>query len=255
MKLRLWLMGLLLVTSNAFAQDMITKVIQLNYVPASKVIQLIQPMMNSGERISGTGQTLVVNVSPDTLTMIRDVLHKIDVPPVTFNISVFQGDPNWLSSQNNNDVIYSTNPQWQVQRSQSVRVLSGESAFVSTAQQIPIVSAVGVGFFTGVDYQQHNIENGILILPVLQGSQVKLSVKRVRQQQNVAGGQQFDNQQINTTVMAPLNKWVSLGSAEGAQNNTSSSSTSFTAGRPFSQNSTLYIKVSVVNAVPSGQSK
>lgn len=253
--MKLWLIGLLLLASNAFPQTMITKVIQLNYLQADKVIQLIQPMIQSGERISGTGQTLVVNVSSDTLTMIRDVLHKIDVPPVTFNIAVYQGDPNWLRTQNSNDVVYSTNPQSQVQRSQSVKVLNGESAFVSTAQQMPIVSAVGVGFFTGVDYQQHNIENGLLILPVLQGSQVKLTVKRVRQQQNAAGGQQFDNQKINTTVMAPLNKWVPLGSAEGAQNNNNSSSTSFTAGRPFSQNSTLYIKVSIVNAIPSGQSK
>lgn len=254
--MRLWVIGLLLIASNAFSQSMITKVIDLNYIQADKVIQLIQPLIQTddGEKISGSGQTLVVDVSPQTLTKIRSVLHQIDVPPVTFNISIYQGDPDWLSQKNKNDVVYSTNPQSQLQRSQSVKVMSGESAFISTGEEVPIISSVGVGFFTGVDYQQHNIQNGLLVQPVLQGNQVKLSVKRVREQENAAGGQQFDNQQVNTTVMAPLNKWVPLGTAEGIQD-TDTSSTSYTAGRSFSQNSTLYIKISVVNAMPSGVSK
>ncbi len=251
-----WLIGLLFLAGNAFSQATITKMIQLNYIQADKVVQLIQPLIDSdeGERISGSGQTLIVVVNPPTLTKIREILHQLDVPPVTFNISIYQGDPDWLSQQNGNNVVYSTNPQSQMQRSQSVKVMSGESAFVSTDQQVPVVSSVGVGFFTGVSYQQHNIQNGLLVLPVMQGNQVKLSVKRVREQGNPAGGQQFDNQQVNTTIMAPLNKWVPLGSAEGSQNN-DSSSVSYTAGRPFSQNSTLYIKVSIVNAMPSGNSK
>jgi type II secretory pathway component GspD/PulD (secretin) len=251
-----WLIVLLFLAGNAFSQTPITKMIQLNYVQADKVVQLLRPLIDSdeGEKISGSGQTLIVVVNPPTLTKIREILHQLDVPPVTFNISIYQGDPNWLSQQNSNDVVYSTNPQSQVQRSQSVKVMSGESAFVSTGEEVPTVSSVGVGFFTGVSYQQHNIQNGLLVQPVMQGSQVKLSVKRVREQENAAGGQQFDNQQVNTTIMAPLNKWVPLGSAEGSQN-TDSSSTSYTAGRPFSQNSTLYIKISIVNAMPSGSSK
>lgn len=254
--IRTCLIGLLFLASNAFSQPtMMTKVIQLNYVQADKVIQLIQPLIQTddGEKISGLGQTLVVKVNPQTLTQIREVLHSIDVPPVTFNISIYQGDPNWLSSQNNN-VIYSTNPQSEVQRSQSVKVMSGESALVTTGEEVPIVSAVGIGFFTGIDYQQHNIQNGLLVKPVLQGKQVKLSVKRVREQQNSAGGQQFDNQQVNTTILAPLNKWVALGTAEG-KSDADHSPVSYTAGRSFSQNSTLYIKVSVVNVMPSGETK
>ena len=246
-----WWFVLLFVTANVFAQATMTKVIELNYLKADKVIQLVQPLMQPGEKISGSGQTLIVNVSQKTLTQLRDVLHKIDVPPVTFNIAIYQGDPNWLSAQNNNSVVYSTTPRSEVVRSQSVKVMNGESAFISTDQEMPIVTDVGAGLFTGISYQQHHIENGLLVQPVLQGSQVKLSVKRIREQQNAAGGQQFDNQQVDTTIMAPLNKWVPLGSAEGAHDQ-DNSSTSYTAGRQFSQNSTLYIKVTVVNALPSG---
>ncbi len=250
-----WWIGLLLIASNAFSQTLITKVIELNYVSANKIIQLIQPLLQTDEKVSGSGQTLVVKVAPDTLTQIRTILHQIDVSPVTFNVSIYQGDPNWLSPQNSNSVSYSTQPRSEQVRSQSVKVMSGESAFISTGEEVPIISSIGTDFFTaGISYEQRNIRNGLVVSPVLKGSQVKLKLRRVREQENAAGGQQFDNQQLNTTIMAPLNKWVSLGSAEGGQK-TDSSSTSYSAGRPYSQNSTLYIKVSIINAMPSGGTK
>lgn len=250
--IKAWLFGLFLFSSSVFAQDgTISKVITLNYVSADKVIQLVQPLLQPGEKISGNGQTLVVNVSPQTLTQIRTVLNQLDVAPVTFNVSIYQGDPNWLSAQNQNTVSYSTQPQSEVQRSQSVKVMSGESAFVSTDQQVPIVSSVGVGFFTGISYQQHTIKNGLLVKPVLQGSQVKLTLRRVREQQDPSSSQSFDNQNLDTTLMAPLNKWVSLGSPEGAPNS-DPTATSYTTGRNFSLNATLYIKVTVVTANPVG---
>ena len=241
---RFWMIGLLLLANNVFSQTLITKVIELHYVPAPKVIQLVQPLLQSGEKISGSGQTLVVQVSPQTLTGIRTVLHQIDVPPVTFNISIYQGDPNWLSAQNKNSVSYSTQSPEEVRRSQSVKVMSGDSAFVSTGEEVPIVTSVGAGFFTGISYEQHQIKNGLLVQPVLRGSRVELKVRRVREQQNPAGGQQFDNQNVATTLMVPLNKWVSLGTPEGAQNS-DPSSVSYPAGSPFSQQATLYVKVTV----------
>ncbi|TRG14565.1 type II/III secretion system protein, partial [Salmonella enterica subsp. enterica serovar Agona] len=79
-----WLLVILLISGSAFSQQMITKVIELNYLQADKVIQLIQPLLQTDEKVSGSGQTLIVNVSPQTLTQIRNVLHKIDVPPVVF---------------------------------------------------------------------------------------------------------------------------------------------------------------------------
>lgn len=258
-----WLIALLFFTNNAFSQTMMTKVIELNYLQANKVIQLIQPLMQAEEKVSGSGQTLIVTVCPQTLTQIRTILHQIDVPPVTFNIAIYQGDPNWLSSQNGSSVSYSTQPRSEQLRSQSVKVMSGESAVISTGEEVPIISQLsggigggagtdaGNGDYFGIAYEQYNIKNGFVVSPVLKGSQVKLTIKRLREQVNAAGGQQFDNQQLNTTIMAPLNKWVSLGSAEGSQNQ-DSSSTSYSAGRSFSKNSTLYIKVSVMNTKPSG---
>ena len=230
---------------SLYAQAFLTKVISLQYIPANKAISLLNPLLKRGEVLSGNGQTLVAKVSPETLTQIRSILHQVDVIPVTFTVSVYQGDPQWLSAQNNNTVVYSTQSRSQRLQRQSVKVLSGESAWVNTSQEVPIISSVGAGFFTGIAYQQHTIKNGILLRPTLRGSQVELKVRRIRQQVNPAGGQQFDNQNMDTTLMLPLNQWVSLGSPEGAENE-DNSSTSYSAGNTFSQQAEVYVKVSVV---------
>ena len=195
--LKKWIFLLLILMNSAFADPMVTKVVQLNYVQAGKVIQLIKPLLQPDERVTGEDGTLVLKVSPQTLTQIRQLLHQIDVPPVSFNVSIYQGDPNWLSAQNQNTTVYSTQPQSEQLRSQSVNVMSGESAFISTDQEVPIVTSVGAGWNAGVSYQQHNIKNGLLVVPVLRGSQVELKVQRLREQMNPAGNQQFDNQKLS----------------------------------------------------------
>lgn len=242
-----WIFSLLFVAFNAYAQDLITKVVPLHYVEANQIIRLVKPLLGADEKISGEGQTLVLKVSPQTLTQIREVIRQLDVAPVTFLVEIHQDTPDWLSAQNSNTVTYSTQPQSETLRNQAVKVSSGESALVATDTEVPIVSAVGVGFYTGIAYQQHQIKNGLLVHPTMQGSQVRLEVKRLREQANPSSNQSFDNQKIDTTLMVPLNKWVMLGSAQGWQK-MDSSATVYTAGRSFSNNATLYVKVSLAQA-------
>lgn len=242
-----WFIGLIFFSMNVFAQQpMMTKVIDLHYQNAAHIIQLIQPLLQDGEQISGSGQTLIVKVTPETLTELRTILHKLDQPPVTFEISVYQGDPDWLSTQNSDTIVITTPSRSDQRQHQSVTVMNGESAFVSTGQDQPVLSSAGVGFFTGVSYQRRLVQNGLLVEPVLQGDQVRLKIRRIREQDSRVSDQQFDEQKVVTTVMVPLNKWVSLASAQGSQPVADSTTQIFRAGNQFSQNSTLYIKVNVV---------
>lgn len=243
-----WILIVLFLSGQSFAQSLNSKVIDLHYLSANQAIELIKPLLKNDERISGEGQTLILKVSPHTLTDIRSILHKIDVPPVTFSITVYQGDANWLNKQG--DVAYTSRPQVQSPPSQSVTVMNGQTALVSMDNQIPIVKAVGIGFYPGVIYQQHPVQTGLLVRPLLQGQQVKLTIQRIRQQQNVPGSQQFGEQQIDTTVMVPINQWVSLGTTNGT-NNVDQTATVYSTRNSFIKTSTLYIKVSIVGAIPN----
>ncbi|KTC85212.1 type II/III secretion system protein [Legionella brunensis] len=250
-----WLLGLFFLATNVFAQPLMTKVIQLHYQNADTVIQLVQPLLQDGEQITGTGQTLIVKVSPKTLTQLRTILQKIDQPPVTFEITVFQGDPDWLSTQNDNTTVISTSSQQNQQRRQSVQVMNGESAFVSTGQDQPVISSVGIGWWgPGITYDRRMVQNGLLVEPVLQGQKVKLTVRRIREEDSRVSNQQFNDQQVVTTVMVPLNQWVSLASPQGDAPADSDTQV-IRAGDQFSQNSTLYIKVNIVKKETSGIQK
>lgn len=252
-----WILAVWLVTTSLFAAEaMVTKVIDLHYQNADQVIKLIQPLLQPGEEVTGSGQTLIVKVSPDTLTQLRSVLHKLDQPPVTFEILVHQGDPNWLSTQNSNTIVISTPSPTNQQLNQSVKVMNGQSAFISTGQDQPMVSAVGVGFWTGVSYDRRLVQNGLLIEPVLQGQKVKLTIRRVREQDSNISDQNVNEQQVMTTVLIPLNEWVSLGSAQGDSADDADANTQvISVGNQYSQNSTLYVKVRVVGKTSSGISK
>ncbi|WED42424.1 secretin N-terminal domain-containing protein [Legionella cardiaca] len=253
--MKTWFLSLFFVVTSALAQPLMTKVIELHYQNADTVIQLLQPLLQDGEQITGTGQTLIVKVSPQTLTQLRTILQKIDQPPVTFEITVFQGDPDWLSTQNDNTIVISTSSQQNQQRRQSIQVMNGESAFVSTGQDQPVISSVGIGWWgPGVSYDRRLVQNGLLVEPVLQGQKVKLTVRRVREQDSRASNQAFDQQQVVTTVLVPLNQWVSLASPQGDAPADSTTEV-IRAGDQFSQNSTLYIKVRIIKKESSGIQK
>ncbi len=238
----------------SWAQDNITKVIDLHYMNASTVIPLLQPLLQKDEQITGTNQTLIVNVMPDTLSNIRLILHRLDVPPVTFEVSVYQGSPDWLNSQNENTITISTSSHSQQRQRQSVKVLNGEAAFIATGEDIPLVSSVGIGFWTGVSYERQKVQNGLLVSPVLQGHKVRLSIRRVREQEPVQNGQRIDQQNIDTTLMVPLNQWVSLGSPQGDEP-ADQFTTVIRAGNQFTDNSTLYVRVRIVQKFSSGIQK
>ncbi|MFC3908015.1 type II/III secretion system protein [Legionella dresdenensis] len=234
-----------LLSGSLFAAGMMTKVINLHYQQAQTVIQLVQPLLQPGEQITGNGQTLVVKVSPETLTQIRLVLNKIDVPPVTFRVTVYQGDPNFLRNQNSIGLNISTQSRARLKRYQSVTVLNGESAFISSGDDQPLVSTVGVGLWTGVGYQRRQVQNGLLVEPVLQGQQVKLVIRRIREQTSPVNNQVIQQQQVDTTIMAPLNEWVNLAAAEGPPAGANTQMV-IHAGNSFARYSNVYIKVEII---------
>lgn len=241
---------LLLSTSIVFAQvntpPIITKVITLNYIQAEAVAQELKPLLLPGELLEGKGSSLIVSVSPDTLTRLRTIIQKLDVPPVVFAISIHQGSDDWLNNQGQNDAVYSVSSRTESGNAQSVRVMSGHSAFISTGNTRPVISSVSGGIFPGVSYEQQHETQGFYVEPVLQGQQVKITISRVRQQADQINNQNSQDQNLETTTMVPLNQWAKLGSAGQSDVSDQPSSTTYSAGNSFVNEAVLYIKIMVV---------
>lgn len=233
--------------ADTSSDAMVTKVIAVQYLPANALAKQLKPLLGPGESITSSGSSLIVNVSPDTLTRLRPVIHQLDVPPVVFNISIHQGSNDWLDQGGGaGSVTYSATSNNEAANNQSVSVMSGHSAFVSTGSDRPIISGVSGGWVPGVSYEQKTETQGFYIAPQMQGSRVKITIHRVRNQADPTDSQQSSNQSVDTTTMVPLDQWVKLGSPDQGNNNTDQSdSVSYGASNSTHNEAALYIKVSV----------
>jgi hypothetical protein len=273
---RIFIVSLMIWAGVGFADSdpssMITKVIELHYVKAGDLIPQLTPLLQPEEVMSGNGSSLIVRVSPTTLTQLRQVIHQLDVPPVVFNVSIHQGSGDWLLQQQSEEV-YSATSNVEGGNNQSVNVMSGASAFVSTATERPVLSSVSnFGFAPfepqgnqqeinhqqannqpdfnqqqgSVSFEQKKEVQGFYIKPELQGGKVKLTVRRIRQQANRTNDQASMGQSLTTTTFVPLNKWVKLGDTAQGSNDTQPDAVSYEASNSFTNEASIYIKINQV---------
>jgi hypothetical protein len=89
MKLVYTLLGLMLLTSPLQADSITT--IQLQNRPAEEIIPIIEPMLGTGDVITGRGFKLFLRSSPETLAEVKDMIDVLDITAKILQISVFQG--------------------------------------------------------------------------------------------------------------------------------------------------------------------
>lgn len=246
-----WLILLLLTHSLAFASTNISstnisKVIAVKYVSPDVLVKTLTPMLQPDESISTFENNLVVNVSPETLTKIRPIIHQLDQPKPVFQISVHQDSDNWLNDGYQEADVYSTQDTNAKKDNQSIQVLSGASAYVSTANNYPVVQSAGIGWGFGVSYERMQSEKGFIIKPSLQGDKVLLSIKRQYSEQDQVNNQSANQGLFETTTIVPLDQWVKLGEMQGADRPSNGSSYSFHAGGSYADKGSLFIKISII---------
>lgn len=240
-----WFILLLLLSPLSFAQELITKTISLNYIQPAAVIKALKPMLQQGESISSLNNNLIINVTKDTLTRIRPLIHQLDVAPVTFLIAVHQGDANWLDTEQD-DVSYSATSGASRADNQNVQVTSGSYALVSTGSDTPVISQVNAGWVAGVGYDRMKSQKGFLIRPELKGNKVSIHLKRMYTEPNPVNNQVQNQQEMSTSTIVPLDQWVKLAQMSGPDsNNSEDDSVSYGAGGGNEYKGTLYIKVSI----------
>lgn len=240
-----WFILLLLLSVSIHAQQLIDKVIPLNYAQPNELLPALNAVLQPDESIRVYKNSFIVSVSPETLTKLRNLIHQLDVAPAVFLVAIHQGKADWLDDQDDSIHYSTTNGQSQADN-QSVQVENGASAFVSMGSDYPVISQVDVGWATGVGYQRMNAQKGFLIHPELQGNKVKVSIKRTYDQENPVNQNNQQEQQAATTTIIPFNKWVNISQA-GGDDYKMSNTNHYTAGKSFETNTALFIKITLVN--------
>ena len=241
----------LLIATIAQAGEL--KIIQLHNRQADELIPVVQPLLDSGDAITGSGYQLIVRTSPQRFAQVEALVRQLDTQPQQLVISVRQGgssggsdegysasgslgtgrirmgvetpNPNapggsittYGSNGSASVRAYSNDSQQSSNLSQRVMVLEGQWATINAGQVVPIqrqiVTQTPYGSRVQTVTEYADATSGFDVRPRLNGSEVTLEIAPYRRKLSSSGSGAIDTQSINSTVRGELGEWIEIGGA------------------------------------------
>lgn len=225
---RLLLMWLLLavVTAPVFAQTL--EIIQLRNRPAEQLIPIVQPMLERGGAVSGSGFQLIVRTTPANLAQIRQMLASLDRAARQLVIHVRQDaesrDSRFAASAGvvlepgnsraAGSVVDST-AQGRDNLSQQIRTQEGSAAYIRTGTSQLVPSRTVTRTVNGVVVQEtvtpRDIMSGFYATPRVNGDTVFLDIFTQRDTPANLGPGSANVSRAMTTVSGKLGQWIEVG--------------------------------------------
>ncbi|MCW9059146.1 MAG: hypothetical protein OQL11_09765 [Gammaproteobacteria bacterium] len=243
------LLILLLLPALGLADDTRIQVIELQGRSAQEMIPLIQPLLDEGDAITGTGYQLILRTRPENLARIEAVVKRLDQAPKRLRISVHRGELD-TREQYRHDVqleresdgirldtgaarnggglvveqrdrtgsaavrMESTRRVRDADQRQQVQTLEGQAAYIATGVAFPYVSQVerygSRVTGTGIEYREAN--TGFYVLARLRGDgQVQLDISPHKAELSPRGGGMVETSALVTSVSGPIDTWLELG--------------------------------------------
>ncbi len=235
------------------------RIIQLRNRPAQEIIPLIRPLLAPGDVIKGMDYRLIVRTSAKNMREIERLLQQLDVARRNLTITVKQavvtadtrtthalsGEkqigrntritlPEKTTPDDSGLVIGGNRPDslryrakrgttvTRGNRTQILRVLDGQRAYIRVGQSIPhvqqILALTGHQAIIEQGVVLQNVTTGFDVLPRLRGDRVLLEITpRLSSLEDPAIGL-VNFQELTTTVTAKLGEWIDLGQITNAGN-------------------------------------
>jgi type II secretory pathway component GspD/PulD (secretin) len=219
-----WVMlSVYLIACPVLAQSL--EVIDLRYRTAAEVIPVLQPLLEQGGALTGQDYKLFVRASPANVRQIRAALSQIDRKPNQLLVSVRRSAQQeveresaqvagTLSNGGSNVSVQATENDGRDRRDgvASVQVLEGNSAFISSGSDVPIVTSFAAGGgrrpWAAATTGYRNVSSGFVVTPRVNGQTVVLDIEQ--QDERVVNGN-VQTQHLTTQVSGTLGQWIQLG--------------------------------------------
>ncbi|MDW7646356.1 MAG: hypothetical protein SCI25_15105 [Desulfuromonadales bacterium] len=201
------------------------RVIQLQHRFAADILPLVAPLLEEGEKATGSDSVLVLRASTGRLAELTDLITALDRPRKTLKISLRQtraGQTGDLSAG-----FYRVGPdQFQAEGQRTLgnrqqttesflRVLEGETGLLILGREVPFTTAMTVfsgrhrGFSRTVEYK--SVTTGFWVRPQVLGNKISLEVAPHMMAQGQQGEETLEFQQLKTTLELSPGQWVDLG--------------------------------------------
>lgn len=218
----------LLSTERAAALE----VLVLKAADAAEIIAIIEPLLTEEENVSGAGDKLILDATPERVTELRRIVDRFDRVPQLLRITVRQGagdlrtlsgtrttgrvtvDDGKVSSRTRLQV-YSTRQANDRRSEQFIWTVEGEPATISVGTEYAIVfrqlfpSFGGVQAVEGLDYRYAG--SGFDVVPRVSGGLVTLEISPHLDDPPARGAGPVRRRGLATTVSGRLGEWIPLG--------------------------------------------
>ena len=230
-------------------EDKIT-VIDLQGLKADELIPLIEPLMEPGDALTGSGYQLILRTSPENLAHIEAMIGRLDQAPKRLRITVHMGElderdgnrRDYYLEQSQGDVrvqagadrdrdgglaieqrnaagvagarIESTRRVREAGNRQQVQALEGLPAHIASGVAFPYVSRLERygqrSSSTAIDYRETS--TGFYVLARLRGDgQIQLDISPRKENLSRSGGGMIETSSLVTRISGPLDTWLELG--------------------------------------------
>ena len=231
-----------LLAPAAHAQSL--EVIDLHYRMADEVIPILQPLLEPGGAITGKDTKLFIRTGAANLAEVRGALAAIDKAPRQLRVFVRRSTQQEIEREGvsvagtvrgtNASVSVNEPPRdasgVSVRATQSnetrsgngiamVQVLEGDSAFISSGETTPVVTAVAGGAgrrrgWSAAALEYRNLSSGFLVRPRLAGDRVIVEISQHSATQSDRDSGRVDTQALETQASARPGEWMRLGGVE-----------------------------------------
>lgn len=208
------------------------EVLELKAADAADLITIIEPLLTEQESVSGAGDKLILDATPDRVTELRRIVERFDRVPQLLRITVRQGagdlralsgtrttgrvtvDDATVSSRTRLEV-YSTRQANDRRSEQFIWAVEGRPATISVGTDYPMVfrqlfpSFGGVQAVEGLDYRSAG--SGFDVVPRVSGGLVTLEISPHLDDPPARGSGPVRRRGLATTVSGRLGEWIPLG--------------------------------------------
>ena len=212
----------------AWAENNIIEVIRLQNRPAAEIQELLAPMLENDEVVTGNGFDLIVKSRPGRLESIRELTQQLDRRQHNLIISVLQYSHKSAAQLNTEAAVQASEKSIRIQgmigdtrdidsqrNMQQLRTLEGQAAHiqVGTIRPIENVTVYDSGYgYPGAISNTHMQEasSGFAAIPRLTNNQ-EIILDISPWSDRFLNRASLETQDIQSTIRAQLGEWVKLG--------------------------------------------
>ncbi|MEE2730842.1 MAG: hypothetical protein VYA55_08455 [Pseudomonadota bacterium] len=262
-----FLCALLLTLNTMLAMAQQTTEVYETYLPANKLVPILEPLLGPDDRITAYHNKLFVKAPAAVQDELLRILEEIDRPLKNIQVSLRYADNTQLTAEENaadgKIVVYHGNSNRSgvdvevVSKNRfsthvdnadhQIRVLEGEQGALDVGQDVPVEQIAFLGpWQTGSVKEYRSVGNQLYVVPRLVRDKIRIEIFTTNQRMKLKNDGKVQKMDAETVVLLEPGEWTPIAGTSQTVTTSSGSSTHSTR-RGGSSGKSLQIRADILD--------